>query len=95
MLLFEPNNAPNYAAAGHAGKALETADRALADLYQSEHRAYESTVHRIRRRGAAPSGGALPEKAERCFHTAIEIAHRQSQVARTARDDEFRLAAQQ
>jgi hypothetical protein len=48
MLLFEPNNAPSYAAAGHAGKALETADRALADLYQSEHRAYESTVHRIR-----------------------------------------------
>ena len=66
-----------YAAAGQAGKALESSERAVAGLYQSEYRAYESTVHRIRGEVLLAQADPFLEEAERSFRSAIEIARRQ------------------
>jgi tetratricopeptide (TPR) repeat protein len=67
-----------YAAAGKAARALETADEALADLYASECRAYESTAHQTRGEVLLVQAEPRLEEAERCFRTAIEVARRQS-----------------
>ena len=67
-----------YAAAGKAARALETADEALADLYASEYRAYESTAHQTRGEVLLVQAEPRLEEAERCFRTAIEVARRQS-----------------
>jgi len=67
-----------YAAAGDAARALKTADAALARLYESEYRAYESTAHQIRGEALLVQGEPRLEEAERCFRAAIEIAGRQS-----------------
>jgi tetratricopeptide (TPR) repeat protein len=67
-----------YAAAGQAGKALESAERAVAALYQLEYRAYESTVHRVRGEVLLAQAKPSPEEAAGSFRTAIEIARRQS-----------------
>jgi predicted ATPase len=66
-----------YAAAGDAARALETADAALAHLYESEYRAYESTAHQIRGEVLLVQAEPRQEEAEHCFRTAIEIAARQ------------------
>jgi predicted ATPase len=66
-----------YAAAGDAARALETADAALAHLYESEYRAYESTAHQITGEVLLVQAEPGQEEAEHCFRTAIEIAARQ------------------
>jgi adenylate cyclase len=66
-----------YAAAGDAARALETAAAALAHLYESEYRAYESTAHQIRGEVLLVQAQPRQEEAEHCFRTAIEIAARQ------------------
>ena len=66
-----------YAAAGDAPRALETADAALAHLYESEYRAYESTAHQIRGEVLLVQSEPRQEEAEHCFRTAIENAARQ------------------
>ena len=64
-----------YAAAGDAARALETADAALAHLYESEYRAYESTAHQITGEVLLVQAEPGQEEAEHCFRTAMRLPH--------------------
>ncbi len=66
-----------YAGAGQAVRALKSAERAVAGLYQSEYRAYESTVHRVRGEVLLAQAEPSLKEAERSLCGAVEIARRQ------------------
>ena len=56
-----------YAAAGDPARALETADAALARLYESEYRAYESTAHQIRGEALLVQGSLVWKRLRAVF----------------------------